>query len=245
MFEGFDPNAKKTDGRRFGVSLAVSGVVYLSLFGSLVIASAAAVHKHKEEEKLVQVEFKEPPPAPEPPPPPPEAPKPQKVVSTKPARAKVERPELKAPDEIPDEKPPESDAALSEAPPTDQGQTGYLTGVVGGTGTGEYAPPPPPPPPPPKPKVISKPSQPIKDANFQMPEYPRAARRAGIEATVIARIHVRADGNVAKVEILEGPEVFHEAVREALMTWHYTPARLADGTPTSDTHIVRVPFKLN
>ena len=241
MFEGFDRSTKRKDGRRFGVSLAVSGAVYLGLGSSIVIASAAVV-KHHEEEKLVQVEFVEPPqPEPEPPPPPPaEAPKP--IQSTKPARAKVVRPELEAPDEIPDEKPQESDAALSDAPPTDQGQEGFLTGQVGGTGTGEYAPPPPPPPPPP-PKIV-KASSPVRGANNMLPEYPRSARRAGTIGTVLARIYVTPAGTISKVEILEGPEVFHEAVREALMTWKYTPARLSNGQAVADTHVVRIPFTL-
>jgi protein TonB len=241
MFEGFDRNTKRKDGRRFGVSLAVSGAVYLGLGSSIVIASAAVV-KHHEEEKLVQVEFVEPPaPEPEPPPPPPpEAPKP--IQSTKPARAKVVRPELEAPDEIPDEKPQESDAELSDAPPADQGQEGFLTGQVGGTGTGEYAPPPPPPPPPP-PKIV-KTSSPVRGADNVLPEYPRSARRAGITGTVLARIYVTPFGKISKVEILEGPEVFHEAVRAALMTWKYEPARLSNGQAVADTHVVRIPFTL-
>jgi protein TonB len=238
MFEGFDPKSQYTDRRRFGMSLGISMLVYLPLIGGIVAASAHAVHKVQEEEKMVQVEFKEPPPPP--PPPPVEQPKPQKVLATKPARAKVERPELKAPDEIPDEKPAEADAPLPEAAPIDQGQTGYLTGQIGGTGTGEVAPPPPPPPP----KIVRA-SDPIRDGNFKMPEYPRSARRAGITGTVIARIYVNATGKVTRVDILEGPDVFHEGVREALLAWRYTPARLSDGTATADTHIVRIPFVLN
>jgi periplasmic protein TonB len=238
MFEGFDPKSQRTDRRRFGMSLVVSFAVYVPIIGGIVAASAHAVHKVAEPEKQVDVQFKEPPPPP--PPPPVEQPKPQKVVATKPARAKVERPELKAPDEIPDEKPPEADTALPEAAPIDQGQTGYLTGQIGGTGTGEVAPPPPPP----KPKIVRS-SDPVKDGNFKMPEYPRSARRAGITGTVIARIYVSAQGKVTRVEILEGPDVFHEYVKEALLAWHYTPARLSDGSATADTHIVRVPFVLN
>ena len=241
MFEGFDRSTKRKENGRFGASLAASMVVYLGVGAPIVIASAAAV-KHQQEEKLVQIEFVEPPaPEPEPPPPPPqEAPKP--IQSTKPARAKVVRPELEAPDEIPDEKPQESDAELSDAPPSDQGQEGFLTGQVGGTGTGEYAPPPPPPPPPP-PKIV-KTSSPVR-GETTLPEYPRSARRAGVTGTVLARIYVNAQGTITKVEILEGPEVFHEAVREALMTWKYTPARLSNGQAVADTHVVRIPFTLS
>ncbi len=242
MFEDFDGKRGARDRRRFGVSLLVSAVVYLGVFGSAVLATAA-VRKIVQEEKLVQVEFKQPPPEPPPPPPPePAQVKEQKVVSTAPARAKVVRNELKAPDEIPDEKPEEAEGDLPDAPDPGEGRDGFLTGVVGGTGTAAHAPTPAPPPP--KPRMV-KPSAPIRNADTAFPEYPRAARRAGTVGTVVARIHVRIDGSVGKVEILDGPEVFHDSVREALMTWRYKPAQLSDGSAVADTHIVRIPFKLN
>ncbi len=243
MYEDFSGKRRGRDRKRFGISMLASAAVYLALLGSAVLASAA-VRKIVQEERLVQVEFKLPPEPPPPPPPPPEVTTPQKVASTEPARAKVVRPELKAPDAIPDEKPEESSEALVDAPAAGEGQEGSLTGVVGGTGTGTQAPSPPPPPPPPPKRVIVKPSAPIRNADTLMPEYPRSARRAGLQGTVVARIYVKADGTVGKVEILEGPEVFHEAVRAALMTWRYKPAQLSDGSSVSDSHIVRIPFNL-
>ena len=239
MFEDFSGKQGTKDRRRLGASLLASSVIYGAVFGSLVLASAAA-RKAPEKDTLVQVEFK-PPPEPPPPPPPPEPAKPQKVASTAPARAKVERQELKAPDEIPDEKPEEAEGALPDAPAPGSGRDGMLTGVVGGTGTAAQAPSAPPPPKP----VIVKPSSPIRNADTAMPEMPRSARRAGIEGTVVCRIYVRADGVVSKVDILEGPEVFYESVRTALMTWRYKPAQLSNGATVADTHIVRIPFKLN
>jgi len=243
MFEDFSGKRRARDRKRFGISMIASAAIYLTLFGSAVLASAA-VRKIVQEERLVQVEFKLPPEPPPPPPPAPEVNKPNKPVSTEAARAKVVRPELKAPDAIPDEKPEESSEALVEAPAPGEGQEGFLTGVVGGTGTAAEAPnPPAPPPPPPKPRVV-KPSAPIRNADTLMPEYPRSARRAGLEGTVVARVYVKADGTIGKVEILEGPEVFHESVRDALMTWRYKPAQLSDGSAVADTHIVRIPFSL-
>lgn len=237
MFEDFSGRRRARDRKRFGISMTVSALVYLALFGSAVLASAA-VRKVVQEERLVQVAFKLPP-EPPPPPPPPEVHEPKKVVSTVPARAKVVRPELKAPEQIPDEKPEESSEALVEAPAPGDGQQGFLTGVVGGTGTAAEAPNPPPP----KKPVIVKPSAPIL-AEAVQPEYPRSARRAGIEGTVVARIYVKADGSIGKVEILEGPEVFYEAVLVALRARRYKPAQLSDGSFVADTHIIRLPFAL-
>jgi TonB family protein len=84
----------------------------------------------------------------------------------------------------------------------------------------------------------------VRDQPRKFPDYPRAALRAGISGTVVARVHVSVEGRVSAVDVLDGPDVFHEAVRVALMTWRYTPARLTDGKPVPDTHIVRVPFQL-
>jgi serine/threonine-protein kinase len=85
----------------------------------------------------------------------------------------------------------------------------------------------------------------VRMGDTVFPEYPRAARRAGVSGIVVARVAVRADGTVGSVDVLEGPEVFYDSVRAALRTWRYRPAKLADGTSVPDTHVVRIPFKLN
>jgi TonB family protein len=85
----------------------------------------------------------------------------------------------------------------------------------------------------------------VREGNTVFPEYPRAARRAGVSGVVIARVAVRADGTVGAVDVLEGPEVFHDSVRKALKTWRYRPAKLADGSSAPDTHVVRIPFKMD
>ena len=91
---------------------------------------------------------------------------------------------------------------------------------------------------------VSKPSVPLPAGPDAVPEYPRAARRAGITGTVVARVNVGSDGKVQSVVILEGPSVFHEAVRAALSARRYTPARLSNGAAAADSHVVRVPFEL-
>jgi len=247
MFEEFDPKKQSKDKRRMGASLVVSGVVYLSIAGGLVAASAAARQVVKEED-LVQLEFAPPPEpepvAPEPPPPPPEAAPPT-------PRPKVQRKELAPPKEIPQEKPAEADRPLVEAPAPEAGQDGFTDGVAGGTGTASVKPVPPPPAPP---APAIKPSGPIhlpenatppvaKSGNAA-PAYPEEARKSGVQAVVIAKLTVSSDGKVTAVEILRGPEIFHAPVKAALMTWRYEPARLPDGTAFSTFRIVQLPFKL-
>lgn len=241
MFEEFDQGSGRKSRRQLAASLAASFVVYTSALGS-VVAASAAYHKIVEKDDLVQVELR-PPPKPEPPkPPPPPPPEAKPAAPNKPvvnARAKVIRPELKTPDEVPDEKPEEADGPLPDAPTGDEGKDGFLDGVVGGTGTASaseatYAPPPPPP---------AKPSAPVPAADNVPPEYPRAARRAGIAGVVKARIWITETGTVSKVEILEGDPIFHSAVIEALMTWRYQPAR-QNGTPVAVKRVVHFPFQL-
>jgi protein TonB len=241
MFEEFDQGSGRKSRRQLAASLAASFVVYTSALGS-VVAASAAYHKIVEKDDLVQVELRAPP-KPEPPPPPPPPPEAKPAAPNKPvvnARAKVIRPELKTPDEIPDEKPAEADGPLPDAVDGDAAKDGFLDGVVGGTGTASaseatYAPPPPPPP--------QKPSAPVPSADNQTPEYPRAARRAGIGGVVKVRIWITEQGAVSKVEILEGDPIFHSAVTEALMTWRYQPARV-NGTAVAVKRVVHIPFQL-
>jgi protein TonB len=242
MFEEFDQGSGRKSRRQLAASLGVSFVVYTSLLGG-VVAASAAYKKIAQKEDLVQVELRPPPKAepPKPPPPPPEA---KPAAPNKPvvnARAKVIRPELKTPDEIPDEKPEEADGPLPDAPTGDEGKDGFLDGVVGGTGTASaseatYAPPPPAPP--------KKPSAPVPSASNATPEYPRAARRAGIAGVVKVRIWITETGSVSKVEILEGDPIFHSAVTEALMTWRYQPARLPDGSAVAVKRVIHIPFQI-
>jgi protein TonB len=245
MFEDFDPKKQTQDKGRMGASLAVSCVVYLSIAGGLVAASAAARQAVKEEE-LVQVEFAPPPEpepvAPEPPPPPPAATPPS-------PRPKTARKELAPPKEIPQEKPPESDQPLVDAP-APGAQDGFTNGVVGGTGTGVA------PAPAPAPAAVATPrptgpihlpenaTPPVAKSGNVAPAYPEEARKSGVQAVVVAKLTVSSTGTVTAVEIMRGPEIFHAPVKAALMTWRYEPARLPDGTAFSTFRIVQLPFKL-
>lgn len=217
MFHDFQQTKERDARRRFGGSMMIAIVLYGGASVSLVVASATA-RRVVQEEKLTQVEFA---PAPEPAPP---KPAPEPVEPPPPveqaARPKVKRKQLDAPDEVPLEKPPESDAPLAAADepgPLD----GFLDGVEGGRGTAPATPAPPPPPEPVKPEPIKPPSELRSNAS---PHFPRAALRDGVEGTVVVEFTVLPDGRTANPKILSGPKAFYEAVLEAVPSWRYEPA---------------------
>jgi len=74
------------------------------------------------------------------------------------------------------------------------------------------------------------------------PQYPAAARRAGIGGDVVLKIVVERDGTIGGVfAVQEGPFGLTEAATDAVRRWVYTPARL-DGRPIAVFKTVRVRF---
>lgn len=130
--------------------------------------------------------------------------------------------------------------------------TGNNTGFRGGeTQSGAQGNAPPAPPTPPAPPAPPRgpmqlpedgsPPEPL-DSNVP-PEYPVEARAQGVEAVVIVTVVVNEQGRVTRVVIRRGHPLFDEAVRRALMSWRYTPARVA-GEAVEVYWNVRVPFRL-
>ncbi len=77
------------------------------------------------------------------------------------------------------------------------------------------------------------------------PHYPEAARRAGVEGTVVLDAIVGADGRVTDVAVLRGlPLGVSEAAVEAVRRWQYRPARGRAG-PVASHKTVRVVFTLS
>jgi len=78
------------------------------------------------------------------------------------------------------------------------------------------------------------------------PSYPRLARRAGEEGSVVCRLYLSPQGSVERVEIVEssGSTRLDEAAREALLGWRFEPRR-EDGRAVSGTHLHRVTFRLD
>jgi protein TonB len=80
--------------------------------------------------------------------------------------------------------------------------------------------PPPPPPAPPKPAVRRG----IVPISRVSPEYPREARRKGIDnGRVVARLNIDEKGNVTDVKVVESspPRIFDREVIDALMQWKF------------------------
>jgi protein TonB len=232
MFDDFvtSPSQRQTS-RRMHRSLAIALVLYAGAAAALVSASNTARQLVKEH--LTQVQFVAPAAKPEPPPPPP----PPAVESPKPksARAGVaKRAPLKPPDELPTDKPAESDAPLAEA--TETGPQEGVLGVAGGTGTGSVSSPPPPPPPP---KLIP----PKELPGNQQPAYPKRAERDGIEGDVLVAFDVLENGQVANPQIVKGPTEFHEVVLKVALTWRFQPATLG-GKPVKQRRTKLVSFRL-
>ncbi len=75
------------------------------------------------------------------------------------------------------------------------------------------------------------------------PEYPEAARLAGLEGDVTLRLVIGADGAVKDVRAIAGdPELARGAI-EAVSQWQYVPA-LLDGRPVSVVTTVTLAFRL-
>lgn len=226
---------------RLGASFAVSVVVFGAISTAVVVASAM-VRRTIAEEELVQVEFAPPPPPPEPlPPPPPVEPPP--VVEAPPPRRGTPRPQLQQPDEIPEERPDESDSEL--APPGDpfapEGEgdpNGTADGALGARPqpVAVVAPEPAPPPRPRGPQRViegTTPPQFDREAIVRSFVIPDAVRSAGIaRITVVVRVTVGDDGSIQRVDVLRGHALIpNETIVRAVEGSRATPARMGDGTP--------------
>ena len=82
--------------------------------------------------------------------------------------------------------------------------------------------------------------------NNPAPEYPAAAKRRGIEGTVILGVQVTANGRAAHITIhkTSGSDLLDFSALEAVSKWEFVPARAGDQNVESN---VRVPitFSLN
>ena len=75
------------------------------------------------------------------------------------------------------------------------------------------------------------------------PEYPRVARRAGLEGTVYLKVLVSKTGAVAKAEIVRGKEIFHQAALDAIKAFEFRPAKQND-QPVDVWLMVPMQFRL-
>jgi protein TonB len=180
-----------------------------------IVGATATVHAIVQE-KETQVEFA---PPPEPAPPPPPVPPPPAPPEAAP-RPRAKRPELAPPTKISDEQLKESSKPLS-ATNAEGPVDGFLDGAPGGKGTAAAVVAPPPPPPPPKAEPLVAP---VEMAQNGKPRYPPAAKRKGIEGTVVVAFEVLEDGTVASPRIVSGPEELHDCVLRVVASWRFQPA---------------------
>ncbi|MBX3229494.1 MAG: energy transducer TonB [Labilithrix sp.] len=76
-----------------------------------------------------------------------------------------------------------------------------------------------------------------------MPAYPEDARRQGIEAVVVVKFVVTADGRVEDARIVKGHPLFDAAVLASVRDWTFEPATL-EGQPVRMVRMVKIPFRL-
>ena len=249
MFEFFQP---QFDRRAAGMFLLARGLSSAAMAGLLYgIQVAAGPGDEAEEEVLeeeVLVEFAPPPDAEDEPEPIEEEPV-EPVAAAEVFRPAAARPTIAPPpDEIPDERPEESDGELAEAEAS--GPTGGdIRGVPGGMGGGRATRmvPPPPPPPPPTTMRDGRSMRSIRTAQIRTgrPRFrcaaPPQARSQGIFGTVIVQVVVNAQGQLTRYDIQRGNPVLQDATRQCLRTnWQrWAPATL-DGRPLE--HTWRAPF---
>ena len=98
------------------------------------------------------------------------------------------------------------------------------------------APPPPPPPPPgarqhkEESPIFTAWEQPPKLIKMVLPDYPKIAKKAGVEGKVHLLVVVDEDGNVVEAEVLVATPsgIFEDAAKKAIMQWKFKPAMQRD-----------------
>lgn len=78
------------------------------------------------------------------------------------------------------------------------------------------------------------------------PAYPPDARRAGWEGSVLVRVLIDADGNVASVSVSSssGYDSLDAAAAEGVQQWRFSPAK-NNGVPVSSYKNLRIRFRLD
>lgn len=236
---------QSTSPRHWAASFLASSAIYVGIvLTAITIGSARKVARLAE--KAIDVTFVEkivkepPPPAPVPvvPPQVPAAAAP--VVRPDQKIRRLDKPpppkEMIAPREMPQEAPREADPSEDKGIAVYGDGPGDPAGLEGGTagGLGQVG------------GAIALPEEadpPMPAGSNVVPPYPQEARAAGKTGTVVLKVIILADGNVAKVEVLRGDEPFVSAALSTVKSWKYTPARYK-GHPIAVYRIIQIPFKL-
>jgi TonB family protein len=76
-----------------------------------------------------------------------------------------------------------------------------------------------------------------------LPEYPQAAKRAGMQGAVVLDAIVGPQGSVERLEQISGPDTLAQAAMEAVRWWRYQPY-LVNGRPVAVETTVQLDFRL-
>jgi periplasmic protein TonB len=249
-FESFS-NASDDPGRKKRLLVGYVGATVV--IASVLVAGAVFGREIKKQVFEEEVDVKLVKRAEAPPPPPPPKPVPKVNVAAKAAPAAPLGNDSAPPKEIPKELPKEGDPNAPKEGVTHYDGAGSSKGVVGGKGQSPAVAKVEPPTPPPTPSAAPAPEEPIAIAVEQetapvaisknLPAYPEAARKQGVEAIVVVSFFVEVDGSVSHVRIVRGHELFDEVALQSVRAWKFTAGTVA-GVPKRMKRVVKIPFKL-
>jgi len=142
-------------------------------------------------------------------------------------------------------------AGKSSIPPATETGVGKIAAAGSGPGASSRVKPPPleevpPPPPPVEKKPVFQSSARVKARRLsgREPEYPRIARQARLQATLVVKIFISPQGRVERMRFLKTHEAFERAVRKAVSTWRFSPY-LVGGRPVATYTVYKFVFKLD
>jgi TonB family protein len=76
-----------------------------------------------------------------------------------------------------------------------------------------------------------------------LPEYPQAAKQAGVQGTVVLDAAVGPQGNVERLKLISGPDALAQAAMDAVRWWRYEPY-VENGQPVAVETTVELDFRL-
>jgi protein TonB len=76
------------------------------------------------------------------------------------------------------------------------------------------------------------------------PEYPKKARKKGVEGVVRLHAIIGKDGTIRELSLLHGDPLLRDAALKAVRQWRYEPMRL-NGDPAEFDTTIDVIFSLN
>jgi protein TonB len=221
--------------RRLALGWIIGGISVALAMALLILTSKGQAAIEEEEEGPIEVSLAkeaEPPPPPPPPPPPMDKPK------------APPKPRMASPMAVPDDKPAEKDPLPQQAVVEEEEEK-----PAEPVATASAAPPPPqaavvrPKPQVKKPIRLTEDMQKPVQTVMKTPEYPAAAKAAGIEGVVIVKYIIAEDGSVREAKVLKGPPELADTCLAAVRTWRFQPI-VVDGAAVQVVRIARFPFRI-